>query len=204
MFAASRIQDLRQPADELKSGFRPPPTGEVHALAPSPATRRLGQTLTAHLDGAAVGIGPSEHREDTILHAMARSLSDGRRSQRIGARRKINDRRVVHDCIEFAESIGRVPSIRELCSVAHVSEWRLRSAFTTTYGTSPARFARVWALDAARKQLAGANPSEVSLTSVAINLGISHVGRFAGRHRDQYGESPSATLRSRQRPQPAR
>jgi len=203
-FVVSRTRDLQQVADKLKSDFRPPPSGEVHALAPSPETIRLGRTLAAHLDGAAEGIAPTDHLEDILLHAMVRILADDRREERIGARRKINDRRVAHDCIAYAESVGRVPSIRELCDAAHVSERRLRTAFAATFGMSPGRFFRVWALDVARKRLAGADSGEASVTSVAIDLGISHVGRFAGRYRAVYGESPSETLRSNRRPQPAR
>jgi len=131
---------------------------------------------------------------------FAFALSDDRRDRRIGSRRKVNDRRVALECVEYAEAIGRIPSIRELCLVVHVSERRLRTAFAATYRMSPGRFFRVWALDVARMRLSASDPKVVTVTDVAVDLGISHVGRLAGRYNDLYGEGPSSTLRASQRP----
>lgn len=68
-----------------------------------------------------------------------------------------------------------------LCLVAHVSERRLRSGFTSEFDEPPSRFFRHWALGEAHRRLLHADQHTESVTEVASALGFDHLGRFAGR-----------------------
>ena len=61
---------------------------------------------------------------------------------------------------------------------------------------SPTEFIRTWALDAARRRLAGVELGECTVAAVATDIGFSHLGRFAGYYRHTFGEYPSETLRT--------
>ena len=103
---------------------------------------------------------------------------------------------MVRACIAFAEAVGRIPSIAELCTVAHVSERRLREAFTDEYDVPPTRFFRAWALGEAHRRLAHGDPADESVTQVAADLGFDHLGRFSGHYRRIFEERPSETLQT--------
>jgi AraC family ethanolamine operon transcriptional activator len=145
---------------------------------------------------AAAGVDPDRNREDDVVEAMTISLSDPSRARSAGPghRRRIDTRSVVHTCIAYAETIDRAPSISELCPVAQVSERTLRDAFTGLYGVGPHRFFAIWTLGQARRRLLTADPSQDTVTRVAADLGIGHLGRFASRYRHIYREAPSETL----------
>jgi len=103
---------------------------------------------------------------------------------------------VVHECIGFAGEVARIPSISELCKVAHVSERRPREAFVDEYAMPPTLYFRDWAFDEAHPRLRAAQPDTATVTDVAADMGFAHLGRFSGHYRKLYGECPSATLRS--------
>lgn len=195
-FAIPQADELESLADELELNFVPPARGHVHALVPSQATSDLGDTLLGLFDGTAGGIADPQRRQDDILHATVRALSVDRRERRVGGGRRIDSRHVTQICIEYAETIGRAPTSRELCLVAHVSGRRLRSAFDETYGMPPSLFFRNWALGLVRRRLKSLDPRSATVTDVALGHGFAHLGRFSSRYRQLYGESPSATLRS--------
>jgi AraC family ethanolamine operon transcriptional activator len=133
--------------------------------------------------------------DDTIA-ATARALSsDDDRSHRIGLGKRIDSRRVVTDCIGYAEAIDRVPSVAELCLVAHVSERRLRQAFNDEFELSTTRYFRLWALNQANLRLRQAVSSYETVTNVASRLGFLHLGRFSAHYKRVYRELPSVTLR---------
>ena len=193
-FAIAKQHELGELAQQLGLGFKPPPRGQVHALEPSVKSNALSSRLSSLVDAAVAGVPPQHNREDDILHAMTAALSEDRRSRRVGARRKIDNRHIAATCIEYAEAIERIPTIRELCLVAHVSERRLRTAFNETYSVPPAHFFRIWGLDTARRRLLAADRHHETVTRIALDLGFAHLSKFAGRYRRLHGESPSTTL----------
>lgn len=192
-FAAVPHNELASAANDLGLPYRPPSRGQVHALAPSPAVEALASCLSSLMDAAMAGVTPQQNGS-RILHRLAAALSEDRRSWRVGARKRIDSRHVANTCIRYAEAVERIPTIRELCLVAHVSERRLRTAFNDVYGMPPARFFRIWGLDAAHRRLRAADGGEATVTDVALDIGFGHLGKFAGRYKRLYGESPSATL----------
>lgn len=193
-FAVAALEDLAAISDERRRRLTPPPRGQVHAVDATPETRALGRQLGGFVDVAAEGVVAERVHDQALLASITEVLSDDRRSERIGAAKRIDARHVVSDCIEYARAVGRIPSIAEMCLVAHISERGLRRAFNDVYETSPAAFFRSWALDEANRRLKSVGPNG-QVSRVALDLGFGHLGRFSVRYRAAYGESPSATLR---------
>jgi AraC-like DNA-binding protein len=194
-FVIAKSDELESLADELELGLAAPERGQIHALVRSPETRRLGDELSGLFDGAAGGLADANRRQDDILHAVVLALAVEDREQRVGSGSKIDSRRLTRTCIEYAETIRRAPTGRELCQVAHVSGRRLRAAFADVYGVPPSRFFQFWALGAAHQRLMEADPRSAFVADIAHEHGFAHSGRFAGMYKRLYGESPSTTLR---------
>jgi transcriptional regulator GlxA family with amidase domain len=93
------------------------------------------------------------------------------------------------------DSISEPVTIAELSQRVGVSERTLRAAFRDVLGRSPKQYAIAQRLRAAREALAVANPGTTTVTDVAMAYGFFELGRFAGRYRHAFGESPSRTLR---------
>ena len=193
-FAAVALEDLAAISDERRRRLAPPPRGQVHAVDATWEARALARQLAGFVDVAADGVVSARVHDQALLASIASVVSDDRRSDRIGAAKRIDPRRVVSDCIEYARAVDRMPSITELCLVAHVSERGLRRAFNDVYGTPPAAFFRAWALDEARRRLKSVG-RDGQVSRVALDLGFGHLGRFSVLYRQTYGESPSKTLR---------
>jgi len=195
-FAITLVEQLALTADLLGLPFVMPPTGEVHALATTDRTRLVAPALTSFAEAAGRERPLSQRAADDVLRAMTRAMTEDRCHQRIGGGRAIDSRHVVHACIDYADSTRRIPSISDLCLAAHVSERRLREAFTREFDLPPSRYFRNWALEATHRRLRDAGPAEHSVTDIAADVGFDHLGRFAGHYRTMYGEPPSATLRT--------
>jgi AraC-like DNA-binding protein len=68
----------------------------------------------------------------------------------------------------------------------------LFDGFKAFRGVTPGEFMRSLRLDRAREDLLSGNGT---VTDVALRWGYAHVGNFAARYRQQYGELPALTLR---------
>lgn len=93
--------------------------------------------------------------------------------------------------------VGSMPKrfrVSDLCAALRVSPRTLHGAFIAVTGVGPHAFFLRQRLNAARHQLAKADPGRVTVTNVALELGFTELGRFAGRYRAFFGESPSQTL----------
>jgi AraC family ethanolamine operon transcriptional activator len=156
--------------------------------------------VAEHLATLAVmpeGRRPPSRLMDDASSAMVGALEPQAGTSPRSALSLIDDREIVHACVDYAVAIGRLPSLAELCIAARVSERRLRAAFVRLYDLAPSAFFRAWALTEAHRRLASAQQPAGSVTEVALDLGFGHLGRFARRYRQVHGEWPSATLRSR-------
>jgi len=87
-------------------------------------------------------------------------------------------------------------TIGRLCAIAGVGARSLQAAFASLRGVSPLRFVAERRLAAARGRLLRSGEAR-DVTSVALEVGFAHLGRFATLYRQAYGESPSQTLRGR-------
>jgi AraC-like DNA-binding protein len=198
-FVATSLDQAEEMADGLHLDLTHPERGSVRAMqSRMPTVDRafgeLARTMRNH-DHASPRLGTD------VLCAMVEVLAgpsqtsgESRRAQRLS-------REVTGACLDYAETIERIPSVGELCLVAHVSQRRLRLAFAEEFGMSPTRFFRSWGLDRARRRFISHHRYPTTVSRVASDLGFGHFGRFARYYREAYGVVPNATLRAaRQRP----
>ncbi len=103
------------------------------------------------------------------------------------------------EIVEQAEQLLRESA--ERLSVAHlssrldVSERGLRNAFNAVRGMSPKRCEIHDRLNEVRRALRDRRSASVTVTDVATEFGFFELGRFAGRYKAVFGETPSETLR---------
>jgi AraC-like DNA-binding protein len=118
---------------------------------------------------------------------------------------RLDSRSIVSDAIDFVEATRTFqPTIPELCRAACASESRIRQAFVDVVGMSPIRYFHYRLLNRLRNELTLADPSVESVTSIETLLGVSQLGRIAGRYKQAFDELPSDTLnRSRRRRVPS-
>jgi AraC-like DNA-binding protein len=174
------------------------PDGSAVEFRPSESTVALGRALDAYGSGVVqADVGPA-HADDLLL-PFARLLSAGGDCRRIGRGKSIDSRKIVTSCVEVASTSTGLPSIIDMCRAAHVSERRLRAAFIEAFDLPPSQYFRARALDEAHRRLRAADPCGTTVTTIAAGLGFDHLGRFAGRYKQIYGESPSVTLESHRR-----
>ena len=86
--------------------------------------------------------------------------------------------------------------IRDISRAAGISERALRNAFHREHGLSPKQYEMRERLTAARQALCDVHADD-TVTSIASAHGFSELGRFAGRYKHAFGESPSQTIRLR-------
>jgi AraC-like DNA-binding protein len=94
----------------------------------------------------------------------------------------------------LAEQLGRPLPMSELCELIVVSDRTLRSCCAEFLGMSPIRYVLLRRLKEVRRTLRDADPDEVHVAEVAHRFGFTQLGRFAGRYRATFGETPSTTL----------
>ncbi|MFE0450745.1 AraC family transcriptional regulator [Streptomyces sp. NPDC058914] len=84
----------------------------------------------------------------------------------------------------------------ELAAVAGVGARWLQVAFRRQLGLSPMAYVREVRLARVREELERADPARTTVAEVAFRWGFGHLGRFAEKYRQRYGELPSETLKS--------
>ena len=192
-FVSFRLQALEEAADRLQLKLIPPAKGLVRELAPMPGVHSLTAILGIGGDqGTSIESALDDHLD--ILHAAIAAFTTESSQRVVGAGARIDSRHIVHVCIEYAEAIDRAPTLSEMCLVAHVSERRLRQAFTDTFDVPPLRYFRYRSLAQARLTLANRGDSDCTVGEVASDLGFHNFGRFAHHYESTYGELPSETL----------
>lgn len=97
---------------------------------------------------------------------------------------------------DFIHANLREPmSITQICKQVGVSRRQLEYAFHTTFGVGPSEYIRLTRLNESRRQLRFARSQGRTVTQVALDLGVTHLGRFAESYRLLFGETPLQTLR---------
>ena len=91
-----------------------------------------------------------------------------------------------------AEALGR-PSVADLAAGVGVTERTLARAFHDTFGVSPLRYMAFRQLHRVRRTLRSASDG-ATVSAVLMRHGIWEHGRFAGRYRRHFGETPAETL----------
>ena len=188
-----QVDDLAQ---RHQVPIAPPPRGEVRQLARSATTRAIVTALAELVHADQRHPDQLGRQCDDAARALVHALAVEDTVKCIGRGTAIDGRRVVHTCVEYVHATNRVPSISELCLIAHVSERTLREAFVEQFSQAPQRFFRDWALQQAHLRLRTGEPSRLTVSRIANDLGFFHLGRFAGHYRALFGETPSAPLRA--------
>jgi AraC family transcriptional regulator, ethanolamine operon transcriptional activator len=110
--------------------------------------------------------------------------------------RRLDSRKIVLACLEHVESTGsHQPSMAELRRAACASESRVRQAFIELLDVPPTQYFQYRLLSRLRDDLLLADPRRESVTRIASSLGVTQLGRIAGRYRQLFDELPSDTLR---------
>lgn len=87
-------------------------------------------------------------------------------------------------------------TVGDVADAAYVSVRTLNRAFHRHLNSTPAAYLRSRRLAGARHDLEAGRPVVTTVTAVATRWGFSDLGRFAAAYRDEYGETPRATLRA--------
>ncbi len=90
-------------------------------------------------------------------------------------------------------------STAELARATGASTRGLQRAFERSGQPSPMLYLRRLRLHRVHAELAANSPDSITVTVVAGRWGFVHLGRFASQYRQQFGETPSETLRTRGR-----
>ncbi|NIE78471.1 AraC family transcriptional regulator [Pantoea sp. Ap-967] len=86
-------------------------------------------------------------------------------------------------------------SAESLAEQACMSVRSLYALFDRTLGTTPGQYVRQRKLERVHACLSDASCPVRSVTELAMDYGFLHLGRFAERYRQHFGELPSETLR---------
>jgi transcriptional regulator GlxA family with amidase domain len=89
--------------------------------------------------------------------------------------------------------------IAHLSELIGISERGLRNAFVAVRGMSPKRFVIHDRLNEVRRALTDPHAGPATVTDIATEYGFFELGRFAGRYKAAFGETPSETLRGHAR-----
>lgn len=81
-----------------------------------------------------------------------------------------------------------------LCRELRISRRQLEYAFRTAFEVAPKEFIQLMRLNEGRRRLMTARRRGLSVTDVAMDVGVNHLGRFSTSYRELFGETPRATL----------
>jgi AraC-like DNA-binding protein len=98
----------------------------------------------------------------------------------------------------LVEHLSRRLSMAELCELIVVSDRTLRLCCAEFLGMRPTQYVLLRRLKEVRRVLRDANPDTVSVAEIARRFGFTELGRFAGRYRATFGETPLITLQRTQ------
>jgi AraC-like DNA-binding protein len=102
----------------------------------------------------------------------------------------------VRRAMDHVESCPELPlTVGDIAAAAGVSIRALQQGFQTAVGVEPMRYLREVRLARVRQDLLRADTDEAGVAEIAFRWGFAHLGRFARRYREMYGETPSETLR---------
>lgn len=109
------------------------------------------------------------------------------------------DEEVIRRANEFIRTQLSTPNtVAGIAAAATVSVRSLQLAYQRRLGSTPIAQLRRTRLEAARVALSNPGP-DTTVGEVARRMGYSNLGRFSAHYRDEYDETPSATL-TRARP----
>jgi AraC-like DNA-binding protein len=132
-----------------------------------------------------------------LLDAAVTAMAASERSVGAQAERRLDSKRIVLDCIGFVNATDcHQPTMSELCRAACASQSRVRQAFVEVLDSPPMQYFQYRLLSRLRDELLHADPATENVPRIASSLGVTQLGRIAGRYPRLFVELPSETLRS--------
>jgi transcriptional regulator GlxA family with amidase domain len=86
--------------------------------------------------------------------------------------------------------------MQQVSNTIGISSRTLRVACQEQLGVSPTQYLLLRRMRLARRALQQAAPDSTRVTDIATLFGFWELGRFAGKYREIFGESPSTTLKA--------
>lgn len=125
----------------------------------------------------------------TLLLNHRHSHSDSTGKQRVSVRP-----RHIKRAQEYMESHAHEPiSVELLAQICGISIRSLYNGFKDFVGATPMQYLRNLRLEHVHRDLLTSESG--SVTSIAMQWGFSHMGRFSAEYKTKFGESPNQTLR---------
>jgi AraC-like DNA-binding protein len=93
------------------------------------------------------------------------------------------------------EEPERAFTVADLAQIAGISVRSLQEGFRRHVGCTPMSYLQQVRLARVHEALQRADPSRVTVATLAHRWGFAHLGRFASSYRARFGETPSETLR---------
>jgi len=159
------------------------------------AVDRLEQMLQG-IRRAAEGQGPLGNAANIEEHLLlvfldALSLESPRR------RSDSKTRPLLRHAEDFLrERVDRPLTTTELCRALACSRRQVERAFAQAYGMGPMAYHRRLRLNEVHRELLETGCERGSVSSIAVDFGFTHLGRFARDYRALFGESPRQTGRA--------
>lgn len=138
-----------------------------------------------------------QHMEQSILYALLNSGLFPQQHTRSQLMTEIapHQIRVVEEYIHA--HVADPITIGQLVDVAGISARTLFDNFKKFRGVTPMRYIKDLRMQCVRERLVNPKAGD-SVTSVAMSWGFAQLGRFAAVYKQEYGESPSQTLKRTQ------
>ncbi|WP_432557764.1 AraC family transcriptional regulator [Granulicoccus sp. GXG6511] len=108
---------------------------------------------------------------------------------------RAGDASAVRRAVAFMEQrLGGSVNVPEVAAAVGVGVRGLQRAFRAELDTTPAAWLKRRRLSLARERLLAAEPGSTTVTVLAGQCGITHLGRFAADYQTMFGEHPSDSL----------
>ncbi|MBL8584874.1 MAG: helix-turn-helix domain-containing protein [Rhizobiaceae bacterium] len=176
----------------------PPLRSMTAQLPPGPGARAANatETLITRITAEAGHQGAFPAGLSDYLATVVDTIeqqADSRTTPTLPLSRRVRQAWAAHDFVtaHLADAI----TVPQLCLEVGASRRQLEYALREVFGLSPHGLIERARLNACRRALQGARAQGRSVTQVAMDLGVTHLGRFAAQYRLLFGERPSETYR---------
>ncbi len=160
-----------------------------------PKLRGLVGSIFSALEGTPAGTRAHRLAGLELASAARACLPAVAPVQRRLGRPQVDRKTIIRRSMAVIEEAATLPTAAELARESGVTGRTLIRAFQETFGTPPKRYLLLHELHRIRRVLVAGAPADATVADVLVRNGIWEFGRFAGRYRQRFGESPSETLR---------
>lgn len=173
---------------------------------PSRSLQRLLRDLLSLFDGPSPepSIAPEAVRSSAasyVAFEALRELFDGAADSR-QALRSASASFVVAQCHRLVAASGDAPpSVAELCLRLRTSRRTVQDSFRQVADATPVHYLRCVRLNKVRSRLLSSRRADLSVAQAAADRGFGHLSHFTERYKALFGELPSQTARSPDRPE---